>query len=192
MLNLLTTGTTSLFTLTQERGGLRPWTFWRCQPAAPLPLKHTTNSGLLQVYVICSGEYSHLRETQFLFALMIVFHQESYCNICETYRFIKINKFRKASCSYVFLALKHILIWLISEEFHLLRYDDVCLSCLAYSSILEMEAVWSSETSVNFHLILCYGIPEDRTFHDYYCKIFEYSMTDIYQWADPAKIFCSN
>jgi hypothetical protein len=41
------------------------------------------------------------------------------------------------------------------------------LSCLAYSSTLQMEAVCSSETSVDFQRTTRRYIPEDRTLHPY-------------------------
>jgi hypothetical protein len=44
------------------------------------------------------------------------------------------------------------------------------VSCLAYSSILELEATCSSETSVDFQLTKRRYTPGDRTLHDYRCE----------------------
>jgi hypothetical protein len=39
----------------------------------------------------------------------------------------------------------------------------ILVSCFAYSSALKTEAIYSSETSVDFHLTSQRYIPEDRT-----------------------------
>jgi hypothetical protein len=39
------------------------------------------------------------------------------------------------------------------------------VSCLAYALTLKMEATRSSETPVDFQLITCHCIPEDRSIH---------------------------
>jgi hypothetical protein len=44
------------------------------------------------------------------------------------------------------------------------------LSCLAYSSTLQMEAACSSETSVHFHETTQSDIPEDKTLHSHRCE----------------------
>jgi hypothetical protein len=47
----------------------------------------------------------------------------------------------------------------------LLAARDLQVSCLSYSSILNMKATWSSETSVVFQHTVRRYIPEDRTIH---------------------------
>jgi hypothetical protein len=44
------------------------------------------------------------------------------------------------------------------------------VSCSAYSLTLEMEATYSSETSVDFQRNTQPYIPEDRTLHDHRCE----------------------
>jgi hypothetical protein len=44
------------------------------------------------------------------------------------------------------------------------------ISCLAYSSILKMEATCSSRTLVDFEWAARHCIPEDRTFHNHRCE----------------------
>jgi hypothetical protein len=42
--------------------------------------------------------------------------------------------------------------------------------CLVYSSTLKMEAIYSSETSVDSQRTEGRYIPEDRTLHNYRCE----------------------
>jgi hypothetical protein len=44
------------------------------------------------------------------------------------------------------------------------------VSCSAYSSTLKMEAVYYSETSVDFQRTTRRYIPEDGTLHNHRCK----------------------
>jgi hypothetical protein len=44
------------------------------------------------------------------------------------------------------------------------------VSCLAYSSILKMETIFSSETSVHFQRTTRRYVPEDRTLHNHRCE----------------------
>jgi hypothetical protein len=47
------------------------------------------------------------------------------------------------------------------------------ISCLAYSSTLKMEAVCSSETSVDLHWTTRRYIPKDTTLHKHRCENLE-------------------
>jgi hypothetical protein len=44
------------------------------------------------------------------------------------------------------------------------------VSCLAYSSALEMEVTCSSKRLVDFRRLVCHDIPEDRTLHNHWCE----------------------
>jgi hypothetical protein len=51
------------------------------------------------------------------------------------------------------------------------EYDQLRLvSYLAYSTTLKMEAIYSSETSVDFQQTTRRYIPEDRTIHNQRCE----------------------
>jgi hypothetical protein len=47
------------------------------------------------------------------------------------------------------------------------------VSCLAYSSALKIEAICSSETSIDFHGTSRSYIPKDRTLHTHRCENFK-------------------
>jgi hypothetical protein len=58
----------------------------------------------------------------------------------------------------------------------LIRVDELCLppftivSCSAYSSILKIEAIFSSETSADIQRTTRLYIPENSTLHDHRCE----------------------
>jgi hypothetical protein len=56
---------------------------------------------------------------------------------------------------------------------------SMLISCLAYSSTQNMEAIYSSETSVDFHRISRRYIPEDGTLHSNPCENFS-SLNNLY------------
>lgn len=55
----------------------------------------------------------------------------------------------------------------------------VALYCMDYSSTLNMEAIFSSETFVDFHRTMPRYIPEDRPFQNHWCDNLK-SYTFIY------------
>jgi hypothetical protein len=81
----------------------------------------------------------------------------------------------------------------LTEEFCLLGYDamlsKLCslppaftlVSCSDYSSILKLEAICSSETSVNVQRTTSCYFPGDRTLHNHRCEnLKSYILTDTF------------
>jgi hypothetical protein len=56
------------------------------------------------------------------------------------------------------------------------------VSCLSCSSTLEMEAIYSSETSVDFHRTVWNYILEDTTLHSHRCE----NLKSIFSSVFPA------
>jgi hypothetical protein len=95
--------------------------------------------------------------------------------------------------------------WSNDKEFHLLRYNAthfveiqrrfeesigyvaflaacfMLVSCLVYSSTMELEATRSSETSVDFRRTRRRYIPEDRTIHNHRCE-------NLISWFIPSNL----
>jgi hypothetical protein len=57
-----------------------------------------------------------------------------------------------------------------STNIHLyVGFEVLLVSCLTYPSILKMEVICSSETSIEFHLNIRHYVLEDRTLHPLVC-----------------------
>jgi hypothetical protein len=66
---------------------------------------------------------------------------------------------------------------------HESRWQEV--SCSAYSSILKMEAIYSSETSIDFQRTTWRYIPEDSIVHNHRCenlKSYDYYSSSLFSW----------
>jgi hypothetical protein len=89
----------------------------------------------------------------------------------------------------------------IIEEYHLLGYNrrfrgtyrlQLCLppaftlvSCSAYSSTLNIEAICSSETSADFQRTARHYIPEDSTLHNHCCENPKSYKVEELSWEYP-------
>jgi hypothetical protein len=76
----------------------------------------------------------------------------------------EVQKFRP---SYIF---KNFILRYITRVADIFAACFVLISCMANSSSLKMEAIRSSETSVNFHRTTWRYIPEGRSLHNYRCE----------------------
>jgi hypothetical protein len=90
-----------------------------------------------------------------------VFAEETLFRASTTYFSPYTNLFSLGSCSGVFL--KRVLL----TRLGLLAACLVLIACLSYTSTIEMKALRSSETSVNFYRTMQCHIPEESTLHDH-------------------------
>jgi hypothetical protein len=75
------------------------------------------------------------------------------------------------------MAIRHLLSDRYEQEMFQVITAELCLppaftllSCSAYSSTMKMEAMCSSETSVDFQRAIRRYIPKDRTLHNHRCE----------------------
>jgi hypothetical protein len=56
------------------------------------------------------------------------------------------------------------------------------VSCLAYSSAVELEVICSSKTALDFQQTTQLYIPEDKTFHNHFCEnLKSYAVQNLFQ-----------